>query len=439
MGLNEDMETSSTNPQELPHVSDEQRKRETMGMRKTNEDDLKEFLRLEERRDAAAKPTLDRIPTNTVKVSLVRSIIESRKHSITSTGSLPDILLTDMPVIRIKNVSLLLRMVHLLPPTLDCVQVLKENLLFYAQHTDEQQDMRLVEWRWAWKMLNCLEKMGRVPLKNKVLIYTFAELAKETEYRHVMGNPGIGLQIVNWLAAEQAREATITGSEKVVGVQYWLDLHKEKLRTACMKKATADMLEAEDEEHTDIVPVLEPEDDCQPLNDVPVLLSLPGNPSGYIMDIGNGRQLTVEPNSPVKIYSSDKKIVLTDETKLQLLEIYILYAPNPLARPSSDSGKSEHLKQLKHVMQLGKGILLDGEDVKTKLDERLIKPDSLAQLLQGIGGKGLSGQKGKAPGKGGLCHIIDEWMMDTGNQDTSIATIRSSAKDIVSWARAKYC
>ena len=49
----------------------------------------------------------------------------------------------------------------------------------------------------------------------------------------------------------------------------------------------------------------------------------------------------------------------------------------------------------------------------------------------------MTGQKGKAPGKGGLVHIIDEWLED--KEDKSIAFVRESCDDIIQFARARYC
>ena len=58
-------------------------------------------------------------------------------------------------------------------------------------------------------------------------------------------------------------------------------------------------------------------------------------------------------------------------------------------------------------------------------------------MLQGVQKKGLSGQKSKAPGKGGLVHILDEWL--EGKEDKSVDFIRKSWEEIVQYARDSYC
>ena len=51
--------------------------------------------------------------------------------------------------------------------------------------------------------------------------------------------------------------------------------------------------------------------------------------------------------------------------------------------------------------------------------------------------KGRSGQKGKASGKGGLVHILDEWLED--KEDKSVEFLKSSCEEIINHAKEKKC
>ena len=58
-------------------------------------------------------------------------------------------------------------------------------------------------------------------------------------------------------------------------------------------------------------------------------------------------------------------------------------------------------------------------------------------MLQGVQRKGLFGQRDKAPSKGGLVHVMDEWLV--GKEDQSSDFVISSCEDILEYARFKYC
>ena len=50
-------------------------------------------------------------------------------------------------------------------------------------------------------------------------------------------------------------------------------------------------------------------------------------------------------------------------------------------------------------------------------------------MLQGVQRKGLFGQRDKAPSKGGLVHVMDEWLV--GKEDQSSDFVISSCEDIL--------
>ena len=56
--------------------------------------------------------------------------------------------------------------------------------------------------------------------------------------------------------------------------------------------------------------------------------------------------------------------------------------------------------------------------------------------MQGVWGKGFTGQKGKPTGTGGLVHCIDEWMV---GKVMSVKNIRDNVENILEYARQQYC
>ena len=139
-------------------------------------------------------------------------------------------------------------------------------------------------------------------------------------------------------------------------------------------------------------------------------------------------------HTPAKEWNECDRVQFTDVMKLELLRVWIVKTENALIRASTSSGKAPFIKQRLPLLEEGVGIMVGVE--KFRLIS-LAKADSLAQILQGIGKKGLSGQKMKPPGMGGLVHIIDEWLAD--KEDKSLEFVRSSCEEILDYARTSYC
>ena len=109
-----------------------------------------------------------------------------------------------------------------------------------------------------------------------------------------------------------------------------------------------------------------------------------------------------------------------------------------MLRAETANGKGVYKQPIRDLMEEGAGILVRGEKVTLKsLVSEKYGADTLAGILQGIQKKGLSGQRGKASGKGGLVHILDEWLED--KEDKSVEFIKSSCEEIIDYAKEKYC
>ena len=147
---------------------------------------------------------------------------------------------------------------------------------------------------------------------------------------------------------------------------------------------------------------------------------------------GRGAQHT-----PAKAWEGES-LKWTDEMKLELLRVWIVKTENPMLRADTPSGKSVFKEPMRTLMDEGVGILVRGD--KVRLDTLVSEKhgvDTLAGMLQGVQRKGLSGQRQKTPGKGGLVHLIDEWLED--KEDKSGEFVRASCDEILEYARNSYC
>ena len=79
------------------------------------------------------KPTLNKIITRAVKISLVEMIIQTgeEKRYVSSRGNPMDILFTGSPTVNNENVKLIMRMLTILPRW-NSLEKIEENLLVYC-------------------------------------------------------------------------------------------------------------------------------------------------------------------------------------------------------------------------------------------------------------------------------------------------------------------
>ena len=154
---------------------------------------------------------------------------------------------------------------------------------------------------------------------------------------------------------------------------------------------------------------------------------------------GENQPVAVPSGTPVKKFTGIKTPMWSDLMKLELLREWILKAGDPLVLADTPTGKGCYIKQLKIMMSEGCGIRLDGDVQKTRLDSLVTSQngaDTLAQILQGVKGKGLSGQGKKKSGEGGLVHIIHEWLLTETTRTKE--HVKKSVEEILTFARHKY-
>jgi hypothetical protein len=424
MGLEEDRlmagsSSSSTNNtnQDLPYVDRDQMNRELRGQKNEDRMNLKEYLEADAKRDAAVQPTLLRFLRNTEKAALVEAIILSSSYHVSSQGKLVDIFLTGKNVINKKNASVILRMIHVLPKDISSIKVLRDSLLLYA-HMSESQDLRKLEWDWTWKLLKCLHNlMSATGLESKNLLHTLAMYNKDHNNKYILGNPNVFTMVTNWQAQEMVREASRNKTGDQACMQQFL-AEKRSAYLASYQTGAQPEQGAVDEHDAEQGAVGEHEADELEQVRIEQEVMVPGY-----------KLFPAHTASPPWL----------DPLKLELLREYIKGAPEPLSRSSFPTGKAAHLNNLRAMRKAGVGIMIPGDTEKTMLFSLVSAKsgeDTLAQFLQGVRGKGFSGQRNKPPGQGGLVNCIDEWLQ--GQEDKSVEHIRASVEEILHHA-AQYC
>ena len=416
---------------DVPYFEDSQREREKMAKAQVEKLALEKYFRAEEMTLVRVKPTLRRMITPQVRKALVDSLIACRGRKITSRGDMTDIFLTGDPVMSYRCCKYLLRMIFMLPPDLACVGILKENLLTFAQLSEETSSMRQLEWDWAWKLLNVIKILKTTQsCESAALIYSMARLNKTAWEEgdvlgYVFGNLNMRTSIMLMLSQEKAREDALNPSretprkERAEFMRDWNEqtlahiLRKERLEGETEGNEHGQRGEEPEVVHGEEQGVEEPED-------------VAGEEPGPSL------------HTPAKQWDSGtaRRMEWNDRMKIELLRVWIQKTANPMVRADRPKGKSEYKTQMRPLLQEGVGILVGDE--RLKLSSFVSDIDTLAQMLQGTAkGKGLSGQRGKDIGKCGLVSIIDEFLEN--KEDKSVNFVRAHCQDILDFAKDHYC
>ena len=118
---------------------------------------------------------------------------------------------------RNKNVSILLRCIHLVPSHWSCVSTLKENLLTFASlMAGQKMTARDLEVKWAFKLLDCLDFLRRGGhVDNKLVLDFFVNMHKKFGGKYCLGNQGLLNQLLH---AEKMSKRRKAQCEEIYGV-----------------------------------------------------------------------------------------------------------------------------------------------------------------------------------------------------------------------------
>ena len=422
LDLNEErhaQQTGMRSGQDVPLFAGGQSAREKSGKRIGDKQKMDKFFEYEEQRLVRVTPSLNRLISPHVKKAFVDCLFYCKDKYITKNGNIAKLFMTGEPVMNHRCAKIMLRMLYMLPSDLPCRDIVMENMITFAMLSKEVSNIKDLEWNYAWRLLYLIGKLQvSASLESSALLHSLAMLNKE-EWKegntlgYYFGNVNLRVWCQRILSQEEQREALLseTGNTPRKTIDDIME-ERRQISLADIKRRREIALQLAVGE-TDIEQQLED----------------PGLAGGTSED-----DPAKELQSQAKDYQGEVKIHWNNEMKLELLRVWIEKTENPMIRSDKPAGKGVYMRQMKPLLELGTGINWEGQ--MFTLRSIVKSADTLAQFLQGVSGKGLSGQKRKAPGKGGLVHIIDEWLKDKA--DKSVDFIRSSCEEILAYARERY-
>ena len=382
-----------------------------------------QMLKQQMRQDIQQKATIQRVITNRAKVAFIKCLIACQEggYYVTKHGKLMDLFLTNNSVWNKRCASIVLRMVFILPFSMECVLELKQSLLDYCDLLDDPVlTPRKVEWMWAWKLLGTILNLQKScsRLDHPVLQDMFASLAEEHGDKYFLGNEGIRNQlrfIVNNREAGRRKAAVtvkVTDNRKLLAREEKSQLAKRsrKVDTATTVVDESALLGAEEGSQEDIEEKIVDEDDLEMVTYGTEKVLVVGDKVSYI-----------KPNTPVKVMGV-KRFEWTNSFLLELLKLYLTKAKDLTARDSG-TGRAKARAQLKPIHEK-ESIVIDGRQVR--LD--VLDLDTMAKK---IAFQGLSWQ----PKGEGLMDVVDKWLEVTREE---VDDIRDKVDDIIEFANEFY-
>ena len=395
---------------------------------------LVDIIELEVKQNRNFKPTLDLLVGVDQKINFFLAIEDAHTVYVSREGKTMDILLAASNVSNRKCAKVFLRLLDIMDPDDHSIKVLVKSLVtFCGFHSGQDIPLRTLEWRWAFRYLEVIQNIHRAPhLGSDSLKVLFNRINKNNNYKYICVNNNIKNQLEGWKAKEDEREARVHGVGPVKPVLEYVEEHRATVVAEAEARLKVGQGQSDVEVEQEAIPdgavqaVLEDSDNehnvqyLDPLDPVNAAI-VNERPAGTPVKAANGR---------VQRWY--------DNEKLELLREYLRKAVDPYTRMDKPGGKACYKHELQAMMDRGDGIMLDGDTVKTKLST-LVTPesgaDTLAQFMIGAQGKGLSGQRGKPKGEGGLIHIVDEWLEEKLIRPKDI---KQHVEEIVVYARNKY-
>ena len=195
---------------QVTYNSDKQAERMKNGLKEVDEYQLQDWIQRVDCRDSGKLPTLQNTITDKIKAALLNLLRQVSEVPITVSklGSPLEIFLTGTPVLRHKNISIMLRTFYFAPLNWECRSILEENLLTFASlMANERITVRDLEVKWTLKLLNCLDFMRRGKnIESKAVQYFFYGLCLKFEYKYCLNNNALINQLKHWIAKHNERE-----------------------------------------------------------------------------------------------------------------------------------------------------------------------------------------------------------------------------------------
>ena len=373
------------------------------------------MLTKEDNRDMAMIPTKERCLNNSTRVALLRLCMVCHNENITREGKMMDLMMTERPLMNKVTLRVVLRMLCKVSQDNPDMVILKENMMLFAllSSGDELTPRKLMQ-DYAHRLIRQFERLRLTPkLWSNNIKALLGSLIQDHEYNYVFGNTTLGVQMTHWRAQELAREQNASIPDHIITMEDHLQAREQKRLLAHVVKDTkqAEVMEKEDDpdesDQSDQSYSEEEPDSVQfnTLTDFPTQMKI--GPVTLIAEPGTACEF-----SPVKQYErkGGRGAPWTNSMKVQLLNLYLDKAEDPLARPQPGQGARSRAVYRKQVPETGdlymeSAIYLD-DGSKVSL-ESLCKVNTIHEML---GSKGLSIQTTKNSDwqdGTGLVHIMD--------------------------------
>ena len=343
------------------------------------ESELEEYLAIQSDRYNQVKPSLHRVMTEKAKCALIDLICTAHENKICPTGvEVGYILLGDKGKLSFDCQQLILKLLDTVPRSWKCVDDLLENFFLYGELLSESysdptlQDLLKIENAWVNKLVNILQALGKekTTANSRLLkrLYDFANHVGSLEF--TFGSKRLRHQVKNFMPHKTLQLKGTSEENTVNPIEYMETIHQ---RISKIKEATGSSV-------TKTLKIME-EDDTRSLKSMnhkviddsdaaslitasvcdtesttaaafenvefeteEVVLSLPESPFKMKVRIGSEVVESTDNIQISEIHKVSKKvlknshgtIMFTDPMKRSLLQLYIIYAKNPLADRKAD-------------------------------------------------------------------------------------------------------
>lgn len=433
----------------LTVFSDKQNKRKKAALEKVDKEAFLLASSLEKRKDNVFKPYFRIVKEKSElvllgekqRVALVEMLFEGHRHGVSFKGLTPLHLLSGEPLKNIASGILLLRTFHSLPRSSHSVACLEENLLAFCQLLDEEEqpDLRLVETKWADKLLNVIHMISwrkHAPAR-LVLLDVFFRISQffGGSYQYTCGNESLMNAMVHWHLMFKTKEIAREAQDEVVQPTLQLEEFRrqvEKLKETTQhtpKKAGA-LPSAEDLSHS------HESDQEEVVHDVDI--EVQDEPLEIKVESASKTHVSVTVRkTPAKGTRAD--VVWDDDFKLHLLQCYLQHAPDPALglKPDKIGVRSAIEEQV---------VAFKDEKVYPGLSEAWRELGQLATKVDIIYRLGFQSQLPKGVKKGpktGLLSVIHDYLqgeeqyLPPGSKVPLL--VKSQVDEIIHFARNKYC
>lgn len=401
----------------VPSMGEEQEKLDAEQLAELYKEMEDEMLEHQEEIENLQEVRSGRVITEKTKVNLLTLIVEHHYEHQHEASSSPENLLElffsgEKWLRRSQKLKVvILRLLDTCPLSSEPRCVLYNNLIEHCRYkcgkvdmTDETEEdvLRELEIEWTERLIRTIDRLREAKSKsimtNKRILKIFTNIArKENNFDYCLGSKAIINMVEQYFMLEDGRAVSANPSRRGATV----------VPPAEFAKTLEDHFPPPAHQTTPVKATPQPQSRHHPLHPIPeehevvsTPMVLDAEQHGYMVEIDTGvnQVRIVTGPSPVKI-TPIIKTPSNDGMKRQILKFYCLYAPNPLARAKTPTGKSEHMKQLKDIHQQ-MSIMFNGESTRLTT----WKLDTLAQFFQL---RGFTGQKFWAHGPG-LIHVLDK-------------------------------